>query len=69
MIYTKESDYGSDGRMYAGMFIDKEPAEFPKDTSDVPDLKNGYRFAVGSYLYIVATAKVFMYDGTNWIEQ
>lgn len=71
MSYTKESAYGSNGRVYAGMFFPSTPETFPSTSDDVPDLADGYKFETGSYVYVVQTGVIYMYDATSdeWIEQ
>ena len=71
MIYTKESAYGANGRVYAGMFYTTTPNTFPATSDDVPDLADGYKFETGSYVYVVQTGKIYMYDADTdeWIEQ
>lgn len=70
-MFTKDARYGSEGRMYAEMYFNSQPATFPASSDDIPDIKNGYGFTTGSILYVVATGDLYMYDtdSEEWIEQ
>lgn len=70
-MYTKEQEYGSDGKVYIGSFVAKQPDTFPQNSDDVPDIKDGYEFYPGSYIYVVENGKIFMWDDVDkiWVEQ
>ena len=84
MIYTKEQQFAGHKRIYAEMFAGNTPTTFPKKPVDVEDIKNGnlfddypeakpsdYTFAAGSFIYVVDTCEVYMYndDTKKWVNQ
>ena len=49
--------------VYVEMFMSEKPSPLPETSSDVAELKDGYAFEVGSYMYISSTGELYMANG------
>lgn len=70
-INTRKVEYNAvDKLVYMETYMSEKPNPMPETSDDFTDLKPGYDFEVGSYIYITTTATLYMANGDGtWTEQ
>ena len=60
----------TDKLVYVNIYMSDVPNPLPSVSDDIPDLRKGYDFEVGSTLYISSTKQLYMSNGDGtWTEQ
>lgn len=57
------------GEVFFTAYTPDAPTTFPVNSDDVPELPNGYTFRYGSWIYVVNTMTIYMWNGESFVAQ
>ena len=69
MLHVNAFQTFPNNQIYFEAFTPIKPATFPNTSTDVEELMDGYTFRYGSYIYVVDEVTVYMWDGSQFVEQ
>lgn len=68
-MQTNDFKLFTNKEVYFEAYATTAPTTFPATSDDIEDLPDGYEFRLGSWIYVMDTEEVYMWNGEEFALQ